>query len=242
VQILAQKKYKFILSCAKNRPSWLWQYLQSGLKLYGYKAASSSNMDAISYYARKQKSTKKIVNFLTNVKNMTAPSSRKIWNKSEKQMKEVFYLKIISEYNKNHQFVDRLKQRIKYIGNPFRARRAWRAEFNSMIYILLNNCYVWFTSVTGRNLNFREFILKTINQIRTPKISQSSHNQLNLNMPQNSNTITYHKLKSSFSKSKCIVCKKRTRRMCSICNPTIVALHEGYCNLVFHNPGIVINM
>jgi hypothetical protein len=212
-----------VLSVAKNRPPWLWDWMQHGLRQYQWHIASKSNMIAISYYARKNGGSKKIVNFLTNVPSLVNSTTRKRWNRKLRTMEDVPSLRIITEYNQTHGYEDKRKQVISHVRNPFRAHRAWRAEANSMIYRLLHMCYIWHTKVTGKNSSFPDFIVRLIYQISSPKIISTP---VPHQIPQSNNIISLHELETSGSHIRCIVCRKRTRKICNVCMPS-VPLHEG---------------
>jgi len=112
IRLTEQHKY-FIVSCKKDRPSPLWTFLQKDIKLYQWKWISNSSCVALSYYAKKCQSEKKIVNLLFN-KNYsthcgTNNHSKSRYQKSTKSFIDVTCPEVIWDYNATHNYVDGLK-------------------------------------------------------------------------------------------------------------------------------------
>jgi hypothetical protein len=229
------------MSVASNRPLFLWWKVQKDLKLGEYRQYGNDDIVVVSYYLRKNSSQKKIVNFISNIDNCNQDSSVYRYNKKLKCMERQEAPMVINLYRRNHGFVDRRKQIESHVRNKQRALYAWRSKLNNIFYVLLSNCYVWFKSVKKfeKKYSFPLFLRNLLPQLReqhkntfytnTPIISNDNH------------SIVYHPLSNEGNRGKCEICGKWIRRECLICKkPTgkVFFLHEGVCNLKFHNPNI----
>ncbi len=220
---------------AKNRGAFLWDYLHSGLQLNEWDTLYSDEFFALSYFARKQQSQKKIVNFVTNLPlEETEEIIVERYSKKEKEMIDVSVPHIIQTYNNTHNYVDSLKHIIANTRNTLRARKQWRVKLNAWLNLLLANSFIYHRHlhVINRNDNtisakrsFREFITSLVQQIVSLKPTPISSPP---------NQIIIHDLPVAKTTNRCKVCGKHTRRYCSICigNPF---LHPNECSTRYHN-------
>jgi hypothetical protein len=73
------------------------------------KFLGTSELTACSYYAKKVKSQKKIVNFLFNLPGQLGDKPKRRYNKKIQGYEEISTPEIVTEYNYTHNYVDSLK-------------------------------------------------------------------------------------------------------------------------------------
>jgi hypothetical protein len=240
---LSEKNFKFIVSTSKNRPSWLWERNQKDIKLYDTKIYYKRDMMAISYFVRKLNSSKKIVNYFSNLPHVDKKISIRTWNKKEKVFKDVHCPLVLEKYRKIHGFVDQRKQIEASIRNKHRCKTSWRSKFNNFIYVLLVNCFVWYKDVNNINsktnpkYNLFVFTKNLILQLskKLPNIDKGIPKTPSLE----SSVVKYHKLKNYGKSGYCAICGNHIRKQCLSC-PEKPFLCEGECGIRFHNPKIQI--
>ena len=99
--------------------------------------------------------------------------------------------------------------------------------------LLLKNSHVWWENANGISKEcFRDYITTVTSQIRTcrtpgSRIMVSDTNSSNM-------VVILHPLITALKTNRCKVCKKNAYKTCDVCKDH-PHLHEGLCNLKYHN-------
>ena len=233
-EYLQQHNRKFIMSCAMNRPTYLWQVLHAEkIQLNNWKCVSNDKMLALSYYARNTPK-KKMVNFLFNIQQHLDEGEDKLVQVKNKitgnyELQLVKFPKIVRLYNHTHNYIDALKHVISRSKNVLRARKSWRVKLNSMLYILLANAYHYWKILRnfGRQKScFSDFILQVVTGIAT----QKSGNE----MQSPKGCIILHQLSTTKKRRRCKICHKLSSHFCQQCDNQPF-IHPHPCSIKFHN-------
>lgn len=239
-EYLNDKGMQFIMTCKKSRPSFLWNFLHKGINKREWKMVHNGKIMAISYYAKGDGKKKKIVNLLTNIEGADDTQVIREYDKKLKAEVEFRIPKVVTMYRKLHGSVDKRKQYESYVKSEIRQKYEWRSEMNDYLYALLTNAFIYYKNAKklGKKYIIKIFVFKLCVQIR--KVKATSKRVLSVIRNQSRKKIVYHRLTGYGGRTDCVVCKKQGRLMCDIC-PEKPCLHDGLCNLKYHNPNISID-
>jgi len=164
---------------------------------------------------------------------MSETTTKQKWNQKTREYDSYPVPKIISEYNKCHTFVDKVKSSVSRNCNLHKSRRAWRVKLNVWFYALLWDCFLFFkySQKKKSSYTFRNFLTQVVHQLRTSKIVKFENSK--------AQKIVFHTLQPAKKQGRCLQCKKNTRRCCMDCSSSPL-LHEGICNLTYHNNSVII--
>ena len=133
-QTLNSKGFKFVINCRDDRLTFLWSTLHKGLEKYYAKCLYSKKYSAISYYIKGSGSSKTILNFITNLREMDNPVSVPIYEASKKKAISREAPQVLKFYRKNHGFVDQRKGIEANVRNKSKMVHGWRTELQTWIY------------------------------------------------------------------------------------------------------------
>ena len=215
-QTLNSKGFKFVINCRDDRPTFLWSTLHKGLEKYYAKCLYSKKYSAISYYIKGSGSSKTILNFITNLREMDNPVSVPIYEASKKKAISREAPQVLKFYRKNHGFVDQRKGiEANVRRNKSKMVHGWRTELQTWIYMLLTNAYVYYSHVKNKpkRYSFRDFVTKLVIQLGlrfgVNTIQKRQYTPPVTNNPPN--TLLVHSMTPSHIESKCMICQKRTK-------------------------------
>lgn len=222
---LLKHHHHFIISCAANRPSWLFaQHLHHfDIPINSVATVHNNSMIAITYQSKKARkaATKekkgKKVNFLTNVanllnQNITAEHTGNDRTHSHQTKKP----KLIILYNQYHGYCDQLKSIITQFDHEHRCSRRERHKFFAIMRLIIHNTYLLMTSNTSDTQYTRHrFLNDLVKQLKTaakppaptplaPKPDLSKH------------ILRSH---GRAERGACVVCGKRVVMVCAGCDP-----------------------
>jgi hypothetical protein len=109
-------------------------------------------------------SGKKFVNVITNDKSLIEKKFITRYNKKIRKYETFLSLKILDYYNKNHGFLDRIKERISYTENVHKSSSTEKVKLKYINYTILNDIYIILKDIKKINekWDFTNFLINII--------------------------------------------------------------------------------
>ena len=185
----------------------------------------------------------------------------KRWSKEDKQWNTVAAPGWLQIYRDTHGYVDHLRNVTSRVHFPFRHSYGWRVRLNGWIEMLTSNSYrywmainklVWMKTIIliyKSEISYGQYVQALVQQLRTAdnleyswKRKRDKSRQAKMQQAVELASATSIKFSAliaipSHSRDYCSQCKKsRVSKKCPCCN---VILHEGACNILFHNKNLI---
>lgn len=222
---LRRRGHHFIISCATNRPSWIFgSFLhKEQIGVRDVAAISNGQVMAICYQSPKSKKgvssdesnrKGKKVNLLTSIPGLWKGSETTHVDPTHRNVVErVRKPAAIVRYNEHHGYCDQMKSAIRVFDHEHRCSRRERHKFFSLLRLILNNAYVLLQSQLNRvGFDRHDFLVELVRQLRhiTPP-------------PPRTPPTPFHPLVSLGRNDRgyCVVCHARTTFSCQRCSPRV---------------------
>jgi hypothetical protein len=129
--------------------------------------------------------------------------------------------------------------------NPFLFRRPLRCKMMDLLYTAINNSLIFYLNShpNEKKMTISEYIEKVLPHIRKQRKSYVPPPWLTKEEDQK--ILNLHSLEKFPTRKSCIICSKRTYFGCKKCSNDQKDVHlcyQGYCSLLFHNPGLEIEI
>ncbi len=248
---LMNRGHKFLISCAANRPTWLFSSYMHGksIPVGDCYVIGRPGMVALTYQSAKSGrmgggKKGKMVNFLTNIPKMwrhetSVTNHIYIDNDGTPHHTPVQKVRAIFRYNRNKGFVDSLKSSLKTYDHEHRSSRLWKHQLFAIFRTALHNaCILWQDHASSQiNRTHHRFLQEFVTAIRTPRRLLSALSA----DPARKITLREHKLIPSTHQHRCRQCSERTHSVCSQCQdrdgtfvPLCMSL-KRHCYVIFHD-------